>query len=453
MALLLVGSLISTGEAPQGQTSIGNYVEKARTYLSGAYYDVRRAASLLERTSVEDPASKDALFTLARIYYITGDTDKSLAAIAQYKELFPDEKRIYYVSGLANAYAGNLRAAEEEFKTFIASGLSRWPGYLDLAWVYFKQGNLNDAADTLDSAIARFGDNAWLNTSRGAVALAQEDRDEALAYLLRAREQVEKLTEDEWRANYSLNDPNRAREGIEKLRTVIETNIAYAQGDTLPADAADALSASFASASPLGVAKGLAVSACGDSCGTESCISAANICGDVNVGTRSTCSESSNTCSASVPPNPSGTCSVATECGVNATGYIGCNGQCNITRYPFCKTVNNTIDESNIEWITVGNVGSGGGEVGVTDITCDIVASPTLVVPNGRTVIRWLSTETVSGAITSSSNGDNWSGLRGEEVTSELTEETTYTLTCEGYDGTVITDSVTVDIVPQWQEF
>lgn len=417
---------------------------------SASLYSLELLQAQHEGNIARGESEESSLFTLARIYYISGQTDKALDTIAVYKERYPEEKRIHYVAGLANAYAGNLNRAEEEFEAFIDSGLATWPGHLDLAWVHFQQGEFEEASDQLEYAVDTFGDNVWLNTSRGAVALAQGDNESAVGYLRRADEQVEDLTLVQWQANYSLNNPNKFEEEVAQMRSVIDTNLAYALGDNQPDDLIEAMSAPFANASPLGAAKGLAVSACGDSCTTSSCISAANVCGQVSTGTQSSCGGG---CSANVPPNPSGSCSVATECGVNATGYNGCNGGCNITRYPFCTTVQNPNGDGEIEWVTIGGGDDGGSGLGVTDIACEIFASPTLVNPGGNTVIRWLSTEAVSGEVTSSSNDDSWTGAIGEELSSGLTEETTYTLTCEGFDGTILTDSITVDIVPLWQEF
>ncbi|MBL4644661.1 MAG: tetratricopeptide repeat protein [Candidatus Pacebacteria bacterium] len=200
VALLFVMGFIVVNFSGKVSSSV---VENAD--VSGSYSLEGLTTEYEERLAL-DENDKDALFSLARIYYIGNQTEKSLAAIAQYKELYPEEKRIYYISGLANAYGGNLRVAELEFLEFIDSGLSRWPGYLDLAWVYFQQGEFDQSQEKLDIALENFGSNMWLNTSRGAVALAQGEGEEALRYLYRAREQAKTVTAQEWRENYSFND-------------------------------------------------------------------------------------------------------------------------------------------------------------------------------------------------------------------------------------------------------
>lgn len=196
----------------------------------------------------------------------------------------------------------------------------------------------------------------------------------------------------------------------------------------------------------------------GVSCVMTSC-SATNICGVTSVGTQG-CGTS---CSAVAPANPSGSCSVAVPaCGadVYATGFNGCNGGCNITSYPFCGTVDGTSASSTssgaaasgIVWLTLDSSFFGGATGGsATDVALTIVAHPPLVRSGMRTMVRWLSTE-MSSCTVHGDNGDEWSGVYGEHRTSELTQATTYTLTCEAYDGSTHTDSVTVRILPNWQE-
>lgn len=187
----------------------------------------------------------------------------------------------------------------------------------------------------------------------------------------------------------------------------------------------------------------------GPVCTTSQCISAANVCGDVSIGTQNSCT---GICSASVPANPSGSCSVATACGVNATGFNGCSGQCNITQYPFCLTTQNPDGDGEIEWITLDDGSGDGSGLGVTDVFAQIFAKPTLVAPGASTVIRWLSVETESCDVIGE-NGDLFDGVRGEQLSGPILQETVYTLTCEGYDGSTVTDSVRVRIVPDWEEF
>ncbi len=254
-----------------------------------------------------------------------------------------------------------------------------------------------------------------------------------------------------------------------------------------------------------------------------------NICGFVGYGSGDSCSG----CSASPPADPSGTCSVATACGVAATGFNGCGG-CNITNYPSCEMIPDPectdplgcplVPSDDIDWISIDGA--------VTDVVAEIFAKPAIVKRGTSSSIIWLSLETTScevtgdngdywgptevtetlGGATNRGHGDYWGPTEvtetsgdttnrghgdylgptevtetlggttnrghgpsvfnnftnqtitqtitritdrnkfGEERTSNLTSETTYNLSCTGYDGSIVEDSVTVKILPVWQE-
>lgn len=449
LAVVLVGMTYTYVATPT--LSAAEHNALAREYLTGENYNIDQAITHYEAAVAADPQNKEALYALARGYYISQDYDAAFRAIAAYRDQYPDDARIDYVAGLANAYAGHLDASAAAFNTFIDSGLATWPTYLDLAWVYFKQGEFAQAQEQLEYAEESFGSNAWLSTSLGAVHVAQGESEAAENALENALDQIDKLTYEDWRANYTMNNPAEVEKEIAQMRSVAEFNLALARGEADAVSQEEIISlvgVPFADNSVTGINSGFVVSACGNACTTTQCISGANICGDVNVGTQSSCGGG---CSAAVPANPSGTCSVPTVCGVNATGFNGCNGQCNITQYPFCKSVENPDGDGEIEWITLDPVD--GGTLGATDIVAEIFAVPSLVNPAGTTVVRWLSVETDTCEVTSSSNGDVWSGIFGEELSSPILEQTTYTLTCTGFDGSTVTDTAVVEIVPAWEEF
>jgi len=451
LAVVLIGmtySYVSTTPVSAEES-----IKKAESHLTADNYNLKAAVGEYQEALKADSQNKLALYGLARGHYILEDFDASFRAIAAYRDAYPEDARIDYIAGLANAYAGYLDASEASFNAFIASGLATWPAHLDLSWVHFKKGEFTDAQSQLEFAIDTYGANAWLLTALGAVEVALGENEAAQETLAQAKEHIAQISYEDWRANYTMNDPGEVEKEIAQMMEVADFNLALARGEGEEISQTEILallSVPFADSSHEGINKGLIVSACGNSCTTAQCISAANICGQVNTGTQSSCGGG---CSAGVPANPSGSCSVATECGVNATGFNGCSGGCNITRYPFCTTVQNPDGDGEIEWITIGDDGSGNSNLGATDVSVEIFAVPALVAQGTSTVVRWLSTETDSCEITTFQNIDNWTGVIGEEISSEIVEETTYTITCEGYDGTTVTDSATVDIVPEWEEF
>lgn len=84
-------------------------------------------------------------------------------------------------------------------------------------------------------------------------------------------------------------------------------------------------------------------------------------------------------------------------------------------------------------------------------IDADISANPTLVREGDTTVVTWSSVETTECTV-DGTNGDQWTGISGEETSSGLPGQTTFTLTCQAFNGDIVTDEVTVGVAPQFEE-
>lgn len=76
---------------------------------------------------------------------------------------------------------------------------------------------------------------------------------------------------------------------------------------------------------------------------------------------------------------------------------------------------------------------------------------PSLVHAHDTTVVTWKSQVVVSCSVTGT-NGDHWEGLTGKNRSSPIIQKTSYTLTCVTLDGTPLTETASVDIIPSWQE-
>jgi len=64
------------------------------------------------------------------------------------------------------------------------------------------------------------------------------------------------------------------------------------------------------------------------------------------------------------------------------------------------------------------------------------------------------STANTSSCTVSANNptGDSWTGLADTKTSSPIVQRTTYTLSCIGLDGSTLTKSATVSILPVFQE-
>ena len=92
----------------------------------------------------------------------------------------------------------------------------------------------------------------------------------------------------------------------------------------------------------------------------------------------------------------------------------------------------------------------GNGCLGPPHPTGNITATPSLVRREDTTVVSWTTQYTTSCTVTENNPDitDSWTGASGTHTSSPLTQQTIYTLTCTGVDGSTLTDRVTVNIVP-----
>jgi len=97
---------------------------------------------------------------------------------------------------------------------------------------------------------------------------------------------------------------------------------------------------------------------------------------------------------------------------------------------------------------------SSSGTVTVLNPILSISATPSLLQSGSTSVITWTATAVNSCAVSENNTTiiDSWSGTSGTQTTSPITEETIYTLTCVT-DGGQVPESVTVRLVPVFQEF
>jgi len=80
-----------------------------------------------------------------------------------------------------------------------------------------------------------------------------------------------------------------------------------------------------------------------------------------------------------------------------------------------------------------------------------IFARPSLVKSGGTTLVTWQTREVTSCTVTGT-NGDSWTGTAGEQTSGTIVEETVYTLSCIAFDGSTVTDTVTVIVAPTFVE-
>jgi hypothetical protein len=84
--------------------------------------------------------------------------------------------------------------------------------------------------------------------------------------------------------------------------------------------------------------------------------------------------------------------------------------------------------------------------------TANLQVVPSLVVPSGTATVSWTSANATSCTVTGNNGDGSWSGTNSSHATSPIVSQVIYTLSCTGRGGDVVTDTATVNIIPNWVE-
>lgn len=164
----------------------------------------------------------------------------------------------------------------------------------------------------------------------------------------------------------------------------------------------------------------------------------ANVCSDITWPT----AVSQSSCSTDVcPAGFTGTPPSCTR-SVCPTGYTGTPPNCSRTECPANRTP--VTDSTGAITACVAD------EVG---LRASIEARPSIVLPDGTVQIVWSSADALYCSVSADNNTDVWSTTAGSKTSSPITRKTTYTVTCTDISLQKITDTATVYVVPNWQEF
>lgn len=414
------------------------------------------------------PEAKRVHHLLARLYLVKGNFKEAKKHIEQYIKLNPNDKRAFYLLALVQAGSGDLKSAESAMKKFILSGKSSWQGYLDLSWIQYQQGKYDEALNNVNYAIDKFGQNPWLLINKGAILIALNKKKEAKIALENAEKLLKNTPKSSFIENYRLSPDKTINDTIKQFYSIIELNKRIAQGEKIePTLVSASLATKIASPSSDGVTKGVAVSACGDTCTTVACISP--VCGFS--GTRSSCG---GTCSAQDPANVGNSCTITDKCGNERSGTITCSGSCAVTQYSIsCGGDGTPVPKSGgtpdgpadmvttiVVPPTLNPTPGTGGSTQPSAASAVLVAQPNITRQGNKVKLAVFATNTQTCSIQGDngfSSGTLYSIDDETEVyvadSNALNAETNFVATCQTiYGNTIQSNSVKVKIVPLWNE-
>ncbi|PIR25542.1 MAG: hypothetical protein COX62_05595 [Deltaproteobacteria bacterium CG_4_10_14_0_2_um_filter_43_8] len=148
---------------------------------------LKEALAVLESAKVHLPQSENIFLMLGMMYERLGKRDMALSSMRKVIEINPQNTTaLNYVGYTLAESSQNL----EEAKNLIERALTLKPNdaYItdSLAWVYFKQGELENAYKLLMKALKIASYEPTILYHLGEVSLAQEQKDQALEYFQQA---------------------------------------------------------------------------------------------------------------------------------------------------------------------------------------------------------------------------------------------------------------------------
>lgn len=206
---------------------IGNY------YFKGNGYDVDKAQMYFLKALEAEPVEYGLHYQLGRTYFIQGKFIEAITEIDKEIELFPENKKSYYIRGLIYGYMNNLDMAASDFREYLNANPDNWAGWNDLSWIYFRMGEYEMAADAARNGLTNAPGSAWLHNSLGVALLNLGDREGARISLEQALLFANRMTADDWGVAYPGNNPDIYEEGLWRMKESIEKNLLLLKNNSI----------------------------------------------------------------------------------------------------------------------------------------------------------------------------------------------------------------------------
>lgn len=195
---------------------------------SQTFYDLDLAEYFFIKANEKEKPEQWVNYQLSRINFIRGDLNSAVSFADKELELYPDNCRTHYVRGLAYGYIDtdeSLNQAILDFEKFNTCFPNTWAGHNDLAWFWFRKGNMEKVIEVIEVVIEKNKKNPWLENTYGTALMNVGDYKKARIAFDSARKTAELMTEEVWGIAYPGNDPAVYQKGLSAMRESIEKNI------------------------------------------------------------------------------------------------------------------------------------------------------------------------------------------------------------------------------------
>lgn len=167
-------------------------------------------------------------YQLSRINFIRGDLNSAVSFANRELELYPDNCRTHYIRGLAYGYIDtdtSLDLAISDFEKFNACFPNTWAGHNDLAWFWFRKGNMKKVIEVIEVVIEKNKKNPWLENTYGTALMNVGEYKKAREAFEAAKKSAYLMTEESWGVAYPGNNPKVYGKGLSAMRESVEKNL------------------------------------------------------------------------------------------------------------------------------------------------------------------------------------------------------------------------------------
>ncbi len=195
-------------------------------FFEGRLYNVGVAKSLLILADKSDDTKIKWLnYQLARVYFIEGGLSTSIMYANKELQYHPKNCRTHYIRGLAFAYFERLDAAIADFETFNTCFPLTWAGHNDLAWFWFRKGDMKKVIEVSEKVTSIYPTNPWIQNTYGTALMNVGRYTDAKKALSAAKKSADAMSEKDWGIAYPGNNPRVYKKGLYEMRRSIDSNL------------------------------------------------------------------------------------------------------------------------------------------------------------------------------------------------------------------------------------
>lgn len=167
-------------------------------------------------------------YQLSRTYFIQSDFETALLEAHKELDLYPNNKRTYYILGLTYGYLHQEKEAIDAFSVFIENYPDSWAARNDKAWLQFRVGDIDGALTTIQPVVEKYKETPWVANTYGVLLLNKGKYKEAKESFQLGLATVTKMSPSDWGRAYPGNNPNIYLEGYTQTKQTLEKNLALA---------------------------------------------------------------------------------------------------------------------------------------------------------------------------------------------------------------------------------